>query len=100
MRAEVRALDALSGDAATGGKRPRMACSSAVMVQGPAWLAPVPRAASLLQQRAQHPCRLFVRREALGEQVGRGLVARLVGARKEFARGARDRLVAFNQDAH
>src|ERR1700761_4517193 len=54
----------------------------------------------VLEQRTQHPRRLFVDGQALRQQVGGGLVAGLVGGREQLARGARDGLVAGHQHAH
>ena len=42
----------------------------------------------LFEQRAQHPRRLLVHRQALGQQVGGGLVARGIGA-GHYGAGAR-----------
>src|SRR3546814_9097047 len=55
---------------------------------------------ALLQQRAQHPGVLFVRLQALGQQVDRRVVAGVVGCLEYLARGAADGLVADHQLVH
>src|SRR3979409_1360157 len=48
--------------------------------------APDPARDLLFKQAAQHPGRLLVDGQALGQQVGGGLVARLVGDGEQLAR--------------
>src|SRR6267142_988596 len=77
----------------------------AMRIEWPWWLVGQrtigpPAIGSLLEQRAQHPRGLLVHREALCQQVCRGLVARAVGQREDAACRARDRLVALDEDAH
>ncbi len=52
-----------------------------------------------LEQAAQHPRGLLMHLHALGQQVERGLVARLVGDRSDAACGLDDRFLALHQQA-
>ena len=60
-----------------------------------AWAVEV---SSLVEERAEHPGRLFVNRHALRREIGGRLVARFIGHRKEAASRSGSRLVSVDQN--
>src|SRR6218665_3831578 len=89
--AAIRAARAAGSAASDAGSASLSSTWTAVASAGRAMLRAAARRggakdialASLFQQGAQHPRRLLMHRQALGQQVGRGLVIGFVGQREQ-----------------
>src|SRR6218665_3510995 len=91
--AAIRAARAAGSAASDAGSASLSSTSTAVASAGGAllrgWGGEKDMAlGSLSQQGAQHPRRLLMHRQALGQQVGRGLLIGFVGQREQVAGGA------------